>query len=650
MADGAKVFWDAFAAGIRPDPPMTVNEWADTFRMLSQKSSAEPGRYRTDRTPFLKEIMECLSPTSPVQEIVFMKSAQIGGSEAGFNWLGYIIDRCPGPTMMVQPRVEDAERVVKQRIGPMLRETPVLKGKLRQAKAQDDASDTILVKEFPGGFLLSTGANSGAGLRSMPAKNIFMDEIDAYPADVDGEGDPVQLAAKRASTFPRRKVFKNSTPTYKNASNIEAAYEASDKRRYHVPCPHCSAMQWLKWRQLKWSKLPDGRPDPASVRYECEACREPIAEHHKTAMLRGGRWVAEHPGRPVAGFHVNALYSPLGWFSWAEAVVDWYRAQGDPNKLKAFINTVLGETYEVKGEDTPEWRSVYNRRETYQMGIVPRRAVMLTAACDVQKDRLEVTVVGWNRKEAWVVAHEEIAGDTSEPITKGPWPKLAELVSRIWPHEGGTGMPLTLLAIDSGFNTLRVYEFVRSQNPRQVIPIKGQDDLMQPINLPRAVEVRQGGGKRIKRGVRLWMVGTNILKAEVYGRLKRDRPTEEEIAANGWPPTYIHFPELGEEYFRQLTAEELILVRTKTGQARYQWVKKHPNNEALDLMNYNFAAYHAVGAARWPESHWLILEEQVGAPPPAAPLPAAAAAPPLPPPKPKPVKRREPSGFWSRSG
>lgn len=669
----SKTIEKGFHGGARQSAPSLLRRFSfivyedkPVFR-LARKRSLIPSREgrRTSETERRRIVDMRRVPSFPVKCIevdsadhLFLAGKTMiptHNSEAGFNWLGYIMDRCPGPTMMIQPTVEAAEKVSRQRIAPMIEDCPVLKGKLRD-KARD-GSNTLLVKEFPGGFLIMTGANSGAGLRSMPAKFIFMDEIDAYPADVDGEGNPVALAEKRAQTFARRKVFKNSTPTYKGASNIEAAYEASDRRRYHVPCPHCGEFQWLRWRQVKWDRLPNGHPDFDSVRYECEHCKTPVPEHQKTEMLRRGRWVAENPGSPVAGFHINALYSPLGWFSWRDAVREWTNAQKDQNKLKVFINTVLGETYEVKAEDTPKWREIYGRREAYQIGVVPRRAVLLTGACDVQKDRLEVMLVGWNRKEAWVVTHEVIQGDTSRPIHDpgGPWPRLSELIAKIWPHESGAGLSVNRFAVDSGYNTVRVYEFVRSQNTLQVIPIKGQEDLAQPINTPRAVEIRQGG-KRVKRGVRLWSVGVNILKAEVYGRLKLERPTDEELAASGgrWPATYVHFPMLEEEFFRQLTAEKLVLVTTRTGHPRYQWVKDHPANEALDLMVYNFAAHWAAGAPRWPEDHWAQLEAQFsggGAPAvPAAPPPGAAAvaAPrePEPPPPAPPPRRR--SSFWDR--
>lgn len=643
---------EAFNSGLRPDPILTVSQWADRYRVLNSEASAEPGPWRTDRTPYLREILDLLSPTNAMREVVFMKGSQVGGTEAGLNWLGFVIHHAPGPTMMVQPTVDLAKRASKQRLDPMITACPVLSEKVSDPRARD-SGNTMLAKEFAGGVLVLTGANSAAGLRSMPVKNLMLDEIDAYPRDVDGEGSAIALATARTRTFARRKIFKISTPTYKGASAIEAAYESSDRRRFYVPCPHCQFSQVLKWANLRWDKLPNGKPDHAKVRYVCEKCGEGIKEHHKTQMLAKGVWVAENPGARVAGFHLSALYSPLGWYSWAALVDDWYEAQKDPNLLKVFINTALGETFEIRGEDTPEWQNLYARRESYPIGTVPPRAVLLTAAVDVQKDRLEATVVGWNRREAWVIDHHIILGDTSTDV---PWRDLDKLVGKSWPHASGTALTISLLAIDTGFNTTRVYDWVRSQSSRQVMAVKGRDDLTQPIGSPKLLEVKQSG-KRVKRGVRLWTVGTNVLKSDVYGRLKLPRPTDEEIARSGFPPTYIHTPMLGEEYYRQLTAEQFVLSNAKSGHARYHWVKTYPNNEALDCLCYNLAAYYAVGANRWQDAQWENLESQIGAQSNARtvaeveasePIEAKAkpSAQPAPQPRPARERRQRQSSFW----
>src|SRR5512135_2887782 len=310
----------AAAAGARPDPLLTISEWADKYRTLSQRASSEPGPWRTDRTPYLREIMDCLSPMSAVERTVFMKGAQIGGTECGNNWIGYVIHQAPGPMMAVQPTVEMAKRNSKQRIDPLIEESEVLRKLVRDPRSRD-SSNTVLSKEFPGGVLVMTGANSAVGLRSMAARYLFLDEVDGYPGDVDGEGDPINLALARTRTFSRRKVFLVSTPKITGMSRIEAAFEESDKRYFALPCPTCREMQVLKFAQLRW---PKGKPEKAV--YVCDHCGQEIANHQKQWMLPRGEWRA-NPGpdwdRKTAGFHLSSLYSPVGWFSWGDAAMQF---------------------------------------------------------------------------------------------------------------------------------------------------------------------------------------------------------------------------------------------------------------------------------------------------------------------------------------
>jgi Bacteriophage tail assembly protein len=280
--DGAIDVERAWREGLTPDPPLTVSEWAERYRMLGTRESAEPGRWRNARTPYLREIMDCLSPTSPVERVVLMKGAQVGGTELGLNWVGYAIHHAPGPMMIVWPTTEMAQRNSKHRIDPLIEESPVLKDIIAPPRSRD-SGNTVLMKEFRGGVLVMTGANSAVGLRSMPVRYLFLDEVDAYPLDVDGEGDAIHLAEARTRTFARRKILLVSTPTLSGASIIEREYEASDQRRYFVPCPHCSHRQWLRFERLRWDR---GQPETAA--YLCEECEAPIAEHHKPRMLE--RW------------------------------------------------------------------------------------------------------------------------------------------------------------------------------------------------------------------------------------------------------------------------------------------------------------------------------------------------------------------------
>ncbi len=262
----------AWRDGLKPDPLLTVSEWADQHRVLSQRASSEPGRWRTARTPYLKEIMDCLSPSSPIQRVAVMKGAQVGCTEAGNCWIGYVVHQAPGPMLAVSPTVELAKRNSKQRIDPLIEESDVLRERVKERRSRD-SGNTVLSKDFPGSVLILTGANSAVGLRSMPARYLFLDEVDGYTGDVEGEGDPILLAERRSATFRRRKIFLVSTPKTRSLSRIEREFEASDKRYFFVPCPHCREHQVLQFENLTW---PEGKPDEAA--YVCAHCRSPISE------------------------------------------------------------------------------------------------------------------------------------------------------------------------------------------------------------------------------------------------------------------------------------------------------------------------------------------------------------------------------------
>jgi phage terminase large subunit GpA-like protein len=612
--DGAIDIEKNWREGLRPDPFLDVSQWSDKYRVLSPKSAAEPGRWRTERTPYLKEIMDCLSVSSPVQRVVFMKGAQVGGTEAGNNWIGYVIHIAPGPMMAVSPTVEMAKRNSRQRIDPQIEDVSELRERVAPARSRD-SGNTVLSKEFPGGVLVMTGANSAVGLRSMPARYLFMDEVDGYPGDVEGEGDPILLAERRSATFQRRrKILLVSTPTIKGLSRIQREFEASDQRYYQVPCPECGFEQPLRFTQLRW---PEGNPEQAQ--YCCESCGALIDEHHKSQMLAKGRWVpsAEGDGR-TQGYHLSSLYSPVGWFSWADAARLFETAQNNPDLMKGFVNTVLGEPYEEEFE-APEWERLYERREKYPIGIVPQNGLFLTAGVDVQRDRLECEVVAWGRnKISWSVDYQVLDGDTAQPEV---WQKLDVLLSNDWPHAAGGTLPIRVMCVDSGYATQDVYGWVRkypqavwggagarASQPRTAVAIKGRD---QDTALILSVSKADTGGKR--KGLRVWNVSGPVAKVELYRWLKLPRPTDEELAAGeDYPPGTCHYPEYGEEYFKQLTAERRV-IRLHKGFPKATWEKDPArNNEALDCRVYARAAASIYGLDRFKEIHWKRLEQALG--------------------------------------
>lgn len=579
-----------FAAEVlKPDPILTVSEWADNNRILSKKASSEAGQWRTSRTPYLKEIMDCLSIFHPAQKVVFKKGSQVGGTESGNNWIGYVMDYAPGPFMLVLPTVDLARKVSRQRIEPLIEECPRLKDKVQTKKSRDSAS-TILLKDFPGGTLALAGANSAAGLKSMPARFVMLDELDEFPLDVEGQGDPVSLILARSRTFSRRKAFLVSTPTIDGISKIDDEFEISDKRFYFVPCPHCGHKQRLDFKNLQWTEN-----NPESALYYCEGCGVGIEERFKTKMFAEGEWVATAESK-VVGFQLSALYSPIGWFSWREIAQAKIEADNDfekhrkTEKLKAFYNTILGETYKEIGE-APEWKNLYNRREQYEMGIVPKQVRFLTMGVDVQKDRLEFEVVGWgNRRESWSIDFGTVLGDTALEET---WKGLGEIIDRDFTREEGGTMNIKITAVDSGYNTQHVYNFCRKYPITRVVPIKGMDTLSVMVGQPRAVDVKLTG-KTIRRGIKVFALGVSLLKSELYSWLKFLPPEADEKA----PPGFCHFPQYSEEYFKQLTAERLLIKKNRRGFSQTEWVKERERNEALDCRIYARAAASLVGLDR----------------------------------------------------
>ncbi len=614
---------EAWQLSLKPDQLLTISHWADDYRTLSPKAAAEPGRWRTDRTPYLREIMDALSSHCPTQRVVFMKGAQIGGTEAGNNWIGYVIHLAPAPMMAVSPTTELAKRNSKQRIDPLIEDCAALKERVKPARSRD-SGNTVLSKDFPGGVLVMTGANSAVGLRSMPARYLFMDEVDGYPGDIEGEGDPIVLAERRSATFQtRRKIFLVSTPTLKGLSRINREFEQTDQRYYHIPCPHCQHFQALRFGQLRWEE-----GSPVDVAYQCESCDEHIAEHHKTALLAKGKWVATNDNpqqQHTVGYHLSSLYSPIGWFSWSDAASLFEQAKAHPELMKSFVNTVLGEPYEEE-HDAPDWEAIYQRREAYPQGIVPHQGLFVTAGVDIQKDRIECEIVAWGvDKQSWSVHYAVLAGDTARAQV---WRQLETLLQTDWPHASGHTLPIRVMAVDSGYATQEVYNWVRqhpqaiwggggarANQPRTVVAVKGRDRDTALILSVSKVDV---SGRR--RGLRVWNVSSSVAKVELYRWLKLEKSVDVDTEDDNsnkptfYPAGYCHFPQYEPEYFKQLTAEKRI-IRIHRGYPKAVWEKDPTRrNEALDCRVYARAAASIYGLDRFNEHHWRQFEEALGKP------------------------------------
>lgn len=599
----ATPYRQGFSEGLEPPPDVTVDEWADEYRVLSSKSSSEPGPWRTDRVPFMRRIMRAFSDSHPAESISLMKGAQVSGTESAIiNPIGYSIHLSPSPVLVVQPTDPTVKKFSKQRIRPLLKETPEIADRISESRHKQSLYEV----DFPGGFLILTGANSAANLRSMPIRRVLLDEIDEYKLDVDGQGDPCELAEARARTFANKKIGRISTPTFEATSRIKEYFLAGTQEYYFVPCVHCGVYQRILWkRNIRWTG-----DDWSTARFECKACGRASTDEHKTEMLRAGEWRAENPsaGPKHLSFHISSLYSPVGWLSWKEAAKQWIDAKGSQEKRRTFINTVLGETWEQKGE-APEWRRLYERREDYQPNIVPERAALLTCGVDVQKDRLEAQIVAWGPGlESWSIDYRVLEGDIYEPRV---WNELSKLLTEKWPHEAGGELELARLAIDTGFATHQVYQWVRHQPPEKVMAVKGSDRARSLVGRRSTVDVKVDG-RRISNGLGVWSVGVGIAKSQLYGWLRLDPDLEANDKSERYPPGYCHFPQYGPEFFKQLTAEERV-VRKVRGFKRYAWELTRERNEALDTWVYARAAASAppISVERFTEEHWEDIFEQI---------------------------------------
>jgi phage terminase large subunit GpA-like protein len=573
--------------GLKPVAVMTVSEWADTYRKLSTVSSAEPGPWETARVPFTKEIMDSMSPNSGINEVVVMKGVQLALTESGLNIAATYIDLDPCSIMYVMPTVDLSKAISKDRVDPMIEACDTLRYKIKPARERD-SGNTTMVKSFPGGRFIFAGANSAASLRSRSVRVLILDETDAYPRNLDNEGSPISLAEKRTSTFgAKRKIYKISTPTVDGLSVIQKEFDDTDQRKYYVPCPHCNEMQVLLFECLKWES---GKYDTA--KYFCPHCAAGIEERFKTKMLAAGEWRAtvKSKRKTKRGYHISTLYSPLGWFSWGQIAEDYEKALKDDILMRTFVNTVLGEVYKEKGE-VPDWNNIYDRRETYERNKPSKDVMFITIGVDVQKTRLEYEVVGWCKgKRSYSIDYVVIPGDTSQDDV---WNELAAVVNRTWVREDKRLLNVKLMAVDTGWNTQKVYDFCRRFPSTQVLPVKGSSRPMGVMFSPPKMIDKTKYGTKIGK-VKVWMVDGGMIKQEIYGWLKT-RINEAGLIPNG----YCHFPEYGPDYFKGLTGEEYrYTVNKRTGQTEYQWFKIFDNNEPLDCRVYARAAAAIVGLDR----------------------------------------------------
>lgn len=548
-----------------PPPELTVSEWADSFRRLSSESSAEPGRWNTERAPYQREIMDAVND-SEVDTVVIMSSSQVGKTEFLLNIIGYHIDYDPSPVMVIQPTVEMAKTFSKTRLAPMLRDTPALRGKVADARSRD-SGNTVLEKAFPGGYIVMVGANAPSSLASRPIRILLADEVDRFPLSAGTEGDPLTLAEKRTTTFAanRKKVYV-STPTVKGVSRIEKAFENSTKEHWNVPCPSCGIYQPYRFKQISFE----------SISMWCIDCGSLHTEHEWKAEK--GKWIAENPNHKIRGFHLNEFASP--WKRWSQIIEDFKEAKkGGQEMFKAWVNTSLGETWEEKG-DGLESDNLISRREEY-FCEVPEDVLVLTAGVDVQDNRLEYEVVGWGiGKESWGIRYGVIMGDPGQTFV---WNELDQALTKIFIRKDGLKLQIMSTCVDSGgHHTKQVYDYCKQREFQRIWAIKGRGGSGVPyIQRPK---------NRNASGTWLFTIGVDVGKDMIVSRLKSGADQDG----------YCHFPieqEKGydEQYFEGLTAEHRV-IRSQHGQSVVKWEKKTSSarNEPFDLRNYASAALEII--------------------------------------------------------
>jgi len=592
LPSGVELVQESWRRGWTIPEPITLSAWADRYRKLPKEGSSEAGDWYTSRMPFLRAIMDCLHRESTVRETTIKKSTQVGGTEVGINWLGYIIEHAPASVMYVLPTIDTARKFSEQRLAPAINLMPVLQERIPPARSRD-SGNTTLMKKFPGGVLVLSGANSSASLASMPIMYLILDELSKYPTDLDDQGGAEQQALRRTSSYVRRKILRISSATIKDACAISTAYDAGDQSQYRVPCPHCAHKQVLVIDQI----TDDGQ-------YLCISCGQLISEHHKTRMLEAGEWIARFPERSAThrSFHIWSAYAAIGLgYTWLEIADMRAEARKDPAKEVVFVNTILGEAYEGASQKV-EAHDLQQRAGKWVRRTVPRGGFILTAGVDVQVNRFAVQIVAWGRNEqAFIVDYVELPAD---PTRKEDWDILWEFLAQPIANAAGITLQISAAAVDSGNWTQEVYNAVRPRQSQGVMAIKGSKDATKPIIGRASKQEVDTKGRTQRRGVNLWIIGVNSAKSTLMQRLLGDTDRDDEARL-------IHFAaDLPDDYYTMLTAERFDL-------AAKRWLKKKgARNEALDTLVYAYAAALSpsirIHVKR--EADWAAIESKIEPP------------------------------------
>jgi phage terminase large subunit GpA-like protein len=576
MPDGATLYRQAFIEALQPPLDLTVSEWADAERILTRRSSSEPGQWRTDRVPYLREPMDLLSPREKrIRRVVLLFGSQTGKTEVGLNWLGRTIALDPSPFLAMFPTESFAKRQIRQRLTPLFSDTPAVAAKQLSTKSRD-AANAMFLKEFQGDMLVSIiGGNSGSAAQGMPAQNVWADEVSSLPLEMDDKGDPLENAEARQTNFPDRKGLITSTPGSRGACRITWEFETrSDRRRYAALMPCCGGNAVLEWPHFVWDAK-DGE-----VFCQCPLCNERVEQHHKTTMLAGGIWTPTAKGDgETAGFHLPGWYAPYGWLSWEKIRDEFLRAKADPLLLKGWVNKRAAEAWEDESLAKVTADGLMARVGGYDSGHCPEGVLAVLMAVDVQDSWLEVSVWGFGRgDEAWRIWHQKIDGD---PGQDDVWEQVTTIREIAWPREGGGSLKVQFCAVDTGGHfTGEAYDYCRRHSREGVVAIKGSSTRSAPILGKPSKQDVTFRGQTVRNGITLYLIGTHALKRTIYSRLKLEEPGQG----------YINFDNATtEEYLQGLTCERLQPRYIKGFQV-LEWVKPSgARNEPLDLLVYCLA-------------------------------------------------------------
>lgn len=569
-------------SGMKPPEDLTVSQWADKNRRLTSESSAEVGKWRTSRTPYMFDILD--SFTDPlIEHIVVVAASQVGKSETINNMVGYCIDQDPGPILLIQPTIDDVKRYSEMRIAPMIRETRCLKRKVADPKSRD-AANTKRQKSFPGGVLVMTGSNVAHDLSSMPIRYVFGDERDRWATSAGSEGDPWELAVARTRTFYNKKMVEVSTPTVKGASAIENSYNLGTMERWKTQCPHCGEYVELTFDNIRFEYDAAENGDKkifhiSEIFYVCPECGGISDEH--TMKSQPAKWVATVPEarehHKTRSFWLTAWVSP--WATWESIILQFLQAGTDSAKLQVVYNTQFGELWEERGDMATE-DDVMARREVYE-AEVPDGVLLLTCGVDTQDDRLEYEVVGHRRYgETWGIKKGVILG---RPDTEEVWERLDEVLSHKYKFKSGVSLQISLTFIDEGGHfTQEVRQHCLARQYNHVFAIKGANRPDIPYTAPPKKQKIVVNGKVIGQ-VWVYEIGVNAGKQKIVDNLRVQSP-----GAN-----YCHFPlrdDYGKQFFKQLMSEHLAYVPKLKHPWQWQKIPGHERNEAFDIRNYNLAA------------------------------------------------------------